>query len=83
MASKTKKIAATPTAISSFYGRVSEKSNAVRAELPVFRLSGANSETVSRESGGIDGERTIRKFRIVAPEAALWLRSYLPRGISS
>lgn len=52
MVSKTKKIAATPTAISSFYGRVSEKSNAVRAELPVFRLSGANSETVRRKSDG-------------------------------
>ena len=50
MVSKTKKIAAMPTAISSFYGRVSKKSNAVRAELPVLRLSGANSETVCRKS---------------------------------
>ena len=51
MASKTKKIAATPTAISPLYGRVSGKSNAVRAKLPVFRLSGENSETVSRNFG--------------------------------
>lgn len=50
MAGKTKKIAATPTAISSLYGWVYRKSNAVRAELPVLRLSGANSETVCRKS---------------------------------
>lgn len=42
-----------------------------------------NSETLSRKSGGIDGERTIRKLRIVAPEAALGLRSDLPRGTYS
>lgn len=52
MASKTKKITATRTSISPFYSCVSEKSNAVRAELPVFRLSVANSETVRRKSDG-------------------------------
>lgn len=43
----------------------------------------ANSETPSRKSVEMDEGRTIRKFRIVVPEAALGLRSYLPRGISS
>jgi len=43
----------------------------------------AISETESRKTGGIDGERTIRKFRIVALGAALGLGSYLPHWISS
>ncbi len=60
MARKTRRIAATPTAISSLYGRVSEKSNAVRAELLVFRLSGANSETVRRKSDGAAISHAVR-----------------------
>ena len=43
----------------------------------------AISETVPQKSGEIDGERTIRKFRIVALGAALGFRSYLPRWILS
>lgn len=43
----------------------------------------AISETVSRKSGKIDGERTIQKIQIVALGAALGLRSYLPRWIFS
>jgi hypothetical protein len=41
------------------------------------------SETMPQKSGGIDGELTIRKFRIVALGAALGFRSYLPRWILS
>ena len=37
-----------------------------------------NSETVSRKSVELYEERTIRKFRIVAPEAVLGLRNYSP-----
>ena len=59
MARENKKIAATPTFISPLYGRVSEKSNAVRAELPLFRMSGSNSETVSRNFGALVGELDI------------------------
>jgi len=53
----------------------------LRAELPVFRLSGENSETLYRKSGVTEEKRTILNFRIVALEAALGLISYLPRRI--
>lgn len=79
MASKTEKIAATPTAISPLYGRVSEKSNAVRAKLPAFRLSGENSEMMSRKSVGTYEEPAIRKFRIADLEAAMGLKNDLSR----
>jgi hypothetical protein len=48
------------------------KSDAMRRK---FEQS-ENSETVSRKSGGTDAERTVRKFRIVAPVAALGLKGY-------
>ena len=48
------------------------KSDAVRRKSD----QSENSETVSRKSGGTDAERTIRKFRIVDPEAALGLKGY-------
>lgn len=79
MVSKTKKIAATPMAISPLNGRVSRKSNAVRAELPVLHLSGENSEMMSRKSVGTYEEPTIRKFRIVGLEAAMGLKNDLSR----
>ena len=67
--------------LSSLYDQCFGKSNAVRAELPVFQLSGENSETVSRKSGGTEEERTIWEFRMVASEAALGLKDYLLRWI--
>lgn len=70
------------TAIHSLlYDQCLGKLNAVHAELPVFRLSEEKSERVSRKSGGIDGERTIWKFRKVV--LTLGLRNYLPCWISS
>jgi len=42
-----------------------------------------NSETVSRKSVELYEKRTVRKFRIVAPEAALRLRNYSPCWIQS
>ena len=48
------------------------KSDAVRRKSD----QSENSGTVSRKSGGTDAERTIRKFRIVAPEVALGLKGY-------
>jgi len=68
--------------LSSLYDQGLGKSNAVRTELaPMLRLSGENSETVSRKSGVTEEERTIRKFRIVALEAALGLISFLSRRV--